>query len=80
MIWLKSHSQKITSKITIYFKGKSHFEEDCTQNYLVFQLMYKYFKRFVHSGYLSEWKSKRLADESITSPSAPNNFPNPKLL
>ena len=42
--------------------------------------MYKYFKRFVHSGYLSEWKSKRSADESITSLSAPNNFPNPKLL
>ena len=27
-----------------YFIGKSHFEEDGTQNYLVFQPMYKYFK------------------------------------
>ena len=24
-----------------YFKGKNHFEEDGTQNYLVFQSMYK---------------------------------------
>ena len=28
-----------------YFIGKSHFEEDGTQNYLVFQPMYRYFKR-----------------------------------
>ena len=27
-----------------YFKGKDHFEEDGTQNYPVFQPMYKYFK------------------------------------
>ena len=27
-----------------YFIGKSHFEEDGTQNYLVFQPMYIYFK------------------------------------
>ena len=27
-----------------YFIGKSHFEENGTQNYLVFQLMYRYFK------------------------------------
>ena len=26
-----------------YFKGKGHFEEDGTQNYLVFQPIYKYF-------------------------------------
>ena len=28
-----------------YFIGKSHFEEDGTQKYLVFQPMYIYFKR-----------------------------------
>ena len=26
----------------IYFRGKSHFEEDGKQNYLVFQPMYRY--------------------------------------
>ena len=27
-----------------YFRGKSHFEEDFTQNYLVFQPIYRYFR------------------------------------
>ena len=30
---------------SIYFRRKSHFEEGGTQNYLVFQSMYRYFKR-----------------------------------
>ena len=44
-----------------YFIGKSHSEEDGTQNYLVFQPMYRYFKVFSitqYVGYVSEWKSK----------------------
>ena len=32
---------------SIYFRGKSHFEEDDTQNYLVFEPMYRYFKGLV---------------------------------
>ena len=44
-----------------YFIGKSHSEEDGTQNYLVFQSMYRYFKVFSITQYVecvSEWKSK----------------------
>ena len=33
-----------------YFIGKSHFEEDSTQSYLVFQPMYTYFKRMAGVG------------------------------
>ena len=29
-----------------YFRGKNHFEEDGTQNYLVFQSMKNYFKNY----------------------------------
>ena len=29
---------------SIYFRGKSHFEDDGTQNYLVFKIAYRYFK------------------------------------
>ena len=50
-----------------YFIGKSHFEEDGTQNYLVFQPIYRYFKVFSITQYLeyvSEWKSKGLSSES----------------
>ena len=35
-----------------YFIGKSHFEEDGTQNYLVFQPIYRYFKAFSITKYL----------------------------
>ena len=40
--------------------------------------MYKYFKQ-INNDYISSWKSKGLSDESITPPSAPNNFLNPSL-
>ena len=52
-----------------YFRRKSHFEEDSTQNYLVFQPMDRY-KRVagVDSGnYIYFCKSKGLADEKINS-------------
>ena len=54
----------------IDFKGKGNFEEDDTQNYLVFQPMYRYFKRFAAVGsdnYIYIWKSKGLSDERINS-------------
>ena len=53
-----------------YFRGKNHFEEDGTQNYLVFQAMYQYFKLIPNKKYISEWKSKGLYDESIKPPTA----------
>ena len=40
--------------------------------------MLRYFKR-VSNDYITSWKSKGLSDESIKSPSAPNNFLNPSL-
>ena len=51
-----------------YFKGKGHFEENGTQNYLVFQPMYRYFKmvaRIRSGSYIKFWKSKGLSDERI---------------
>ena len=48
-----------------YFIGKSHFGEDGTQNYLVFQPMYRYFKMITNTSYVSSWKSKGLSCESI---------------
>ena len=47
-----------------YFIGKSHFDENGTQNYLVFQPITKYFKVIANSDYLSSWKSKGLSAES----------------
>ena len=54
----------------IFFRGKSHFEEDGTQNYLVFQPIQRYFKIIASVGngnYIFYWKSKGLSDERINS-------------
>ena len=50
-----------------YFIGKRHFDEDGTQNYLVFHPIHKYFE-FVNINnkwYITSWKSKKLSEESI---------------
>ena len=73
---------KLKTSDSGYFIGKSHFEEDGTQNYLVFQSIYKYFKEIAGAGsgdYIYYWKSKGLTDENIKNPSTPNNFLNPSL-
>ena len=50
------------------FIGKSHFEEDGTQNYLVFQPINSYFKVITNSYYVSSWKSKGLSAKNIKPP------------
>ena len=53
-----------------YFIGKSHFKEDGTENYLVFQSMHRYFKMIagVSTGnYIYFWKSKGLSDEKVNT-------------
>ena len=52
-----------------YFIGKSHFAEDGTQNYLVFQPMYRYFKQIAGVSIGNDiyyWHSKGLPNHSIT--------------
>ena len=59
----------------VYFSGKSHFEEDGTQNYLVFQTIYRYFRRIIVVGsgnYLCFWISIGLSDERLNSNTASN--------
>ena len=62
-----------------YFIGKSHFEEDGTQNYSVFQPLNKYFKVINNTDYVSSWKSKGLSAESIKPPATSENSLNPAL-
>ena len=49
---VENELNKLKTFDSSYFFGKSHFEEDGTQNYLVFQLMYRYFKVFSITQYL----------------------------
>ena len=53
-----------------YFTGKSHFSEDGTQNYLVFQPMSKCFKLITNTSSILSWQSKGLSTENIDPPTA----------
>ena len=79
---IENELKKLKTFDSIYFRGKSHFEKDGTQNYLVFQPMYRYFKRVIGVGtgnYIYFWKSKGLSDEYITAPTTSDYELNPQL-
>ena len=59
---VENELQKLKTFDWSYFRGKSHFEEDGTQNYSVFQPVQRYFKVIANTKYISEWKSKGLSD------------------
>ena len=61
------------------FIGKSHFEEDGTQNYLVFRPLNKYFKVITNTDYVSLWKFKGLSAKSIKPPTTTGNSLTPIL-
>ena len=71
--------KKLKSFGSNYFIGKSHFEEDGTENYLVFQPLNKYFKVIANTDYVSSWNSKGLSAESINPPTTSDNSLAPAL-
>ena len=70
---VQNELNKLKTFDSSYFIGKSYFEEDGVQNYLVFQPTYRYFKTD-SSYHISSWTFKGLSNEGIKPPSAPNNF------
>ena len=65
-----------------YFIGKSHFEEDGMQNYLVFQPINKYFKVIANNDYVSSLKLYliiELSAETIKPPTAFDNSLTPAV-
>ena len=61
---------------------KIFFGEDGTQNYLVLQPMYKYFKKIAYVGngsYSYYWQSKGLSDEKTNSIKTLNQSITPNL-
>ena len=62
-----------------YFIGKSHFEEDVTQNYLAFQPINRSFKVIANSDYVLSWKSKGLSTETIKPPTTSDNSLTPAV-
>ena len=69
-------------RVASYFRGKNYFDsDDGTQNYLVFQPMYKYFNTSVKNSttYVSTRESKELSNEKISSVIAPSYNQVPSL-
>ena len=67
---VENEFKKLKTFDSIYFRSKSHFEEDGMQNCLVFQPIQRYFKRIAGAGngnHIYYWKSKGLPDEIISS-------------
>ena len=78
-VFAENDFKKLKAFDLSYFIGKSHFEEDGVQNYLVFQPLKKYFKIVASTNYISSWQSKGLSDETIKPPSTSDNSLNPKV-
>ena len=79
---VENELKKLRKFDAAYFRGKSHFEEYGTQNYLVFHPMYRYFKRIagvVSGNFIYFWKSKGLSDERLNFDIASNYKITPEL-
>ena len=65
---VENELKKLEKFDAVYFRGKNYFEEDGTQNYLVFQPMSKYFEKIASTKSIAKWKSKELFNEVIKPP------------
>ena len=54
-VLIENGLKKLKTFDSSYFIGKSHFEEDDVQNYLVFEPLKKYFKVIASTNYVSSW-------------------------
>ena len=78
---VENELNKLKTFDSSYFIDKSQFEEDGTQNYLVFQLIIRYFKvnATTKTDYVSPWKYKGLSAESIKPPTTSDDSLTPAL-
>ena len=79
IFYVKNDLHKSEIFDSIYFIGKSHFKEDDTRNYLVFQPISRYSKVIANTDYAWSWKSKGLSAGSIKPPTAYGNSLTPVL-
>ena len=63
---IEKELKKLKTFDSIYFRGKSYFDDDGTQKWLVFQPVQRYFKTVnANDSNILSWKSKGLSNESI---------------
>ena len=79
---VETELKKATKFDSSYFRRKNYFDGDGTQNDLVFQPMYKYFKTFIENNFtfISSWESKGLSNEAIVSTETSNYDQYPRLV
>ena len=65
---VKNELNKLKTFDSSCFTGKSHFKEDGTQNYLVFQPLNKYFKFITNTLSILLWQCKGLSTENFDAP------------
>ena len=75
---IKNEFKKIKTFDSSYFIGENYFEEDGTQNHLVFQSIRRYFKT-INTKYISSWKSKGLSEKTITPYATSDNSLTPLI-
>ena len=77
---VENELNKLETFDSVYFRGKSHLEEDGTQNWFVFQPIHRYFRTTgANDSNILSWKSKGSSDESIKAPTTSNKVLNPSL-
>ena len=76
---VENELNKLKTFDSSYFIGKSHFEEDGVQNYLVFQPITRYFKVIGNTNMVSSRKSKGLSAETIKPPTTSDNSLTPAV-
>ena len=79
---LKAEQDKIVKLQAVdsnYFHCKCHFEDDGTQNYLVFQPVSFYFKTVDDTSKVTVWESESLSDVSIKPQQRSSNNLDPGL-
>ena len=74
---IENELKKLKTFDLSYFIGKSHFDEDGAQNYLVFQPILKYFT--LNSNWITKWESKRLSNENLEVVSTADNTLTPSI-
>ena len=71
--------KKLETFDSSYFRGKNYFDEDGTQNYLVFLPISRYFRLIANTKYISSSKSKGLSHETITTYATSDNSLTPLI-
>ena len=65
---VENELKKLKTFDSNYFIDKSYFDEDGTQNYLVFKPLNKYFRLITNTLSILSWQSKGLSTETIDPP------------